>query len=198
MHTHLFRAALAAVWQLAVPAATMARAQSFQADRASDAGYQVSTIYDRLTDSTRVAVALKESSRRFGLDSRVWLGVSFTHAGRRLTVPPEAVVLTLESFTSARGGLAFAHPQKLRVQSGRIVKLEVPAGEYEKLGFGLLDSGRHEMLSFRFPTEQFVAMAAEPELELKAGNARMRLRERGMGMLRDVVRRLTPSNDGVR
>jgi hypothetical protein len=182
----------AAVLQLAVPAAVPVRAQSFQADRASDAAYEVSTIYDRVTDSTRVSVALKGSSRPFGLGSRVWLDVSFTHSGPRLTVPPEAVVLTLESFTPARGGWAFAHPERLRVESGESVKLELPATEYEKLPVGLFDAGRREMLSFRIPTGQFVAMAAEPELELKAGDARMRLRGRAMDMLRDVARRIKP------
>jgi hypothetical protein len=180
----------AAVLQLAVPAAAPARAQSFRGDRASNAGYEVNTIYDRLTDSTRVSVALKASSRPFGLRSRVWVDVSFTHPGTRLTVPPEAIVLTLRSFTPSRGGWAFAHPQQLRVLSGKSVKLELPAAEYEKLRVGLFDAGRREMLSFRVPTEQFVAMTAEPELELKAGKARIRLRGRSMDMLRDVTRRL--------
>ncbi|MGH7483428.1 MAG: hypothetical protein ACRELV_14845, partial [Longimicrobiales bacterium] len=139
LHVHIASSAgaAAAVLQLAVPAATIARAQSFRAGQASDQAYEVTTIHDRLTDSTRVTVALKGSSRRFGLGSRVWLDVSFTYAGRQLTVPPEAVVLTLASFTPARGGWAFAHPQKLRVQSGHTVRLEVPAAEYEKLRVGL-------------------------------------------------------------
>jgi hypothetical protein len=188
----------AAVLQLAVPAAAPARAQSFQGDRPSDAAYEVSTIHDRLTDSTRVSVALKGSSRPFGLGSRIWVDVSFTHSGPRLTVPPEAVVLTLESFTPARGGWAFAHPERLRVKSGESVRLELPAAEYEKLPVGLFDVGRREMLSFRIPTGQFVAMAAEPELELKAGNASMRLRGRAMEMLREVARRLRPASAGAR
>jgi hypothetical protein len=75
----------------------------------------------------------------------------------------------------------------LRVKSGESVKLELPAAEYEKLRVGLFDPGRREMLSFRIPTGLFVAMAAEPELELKAGDASMRLRGRAMEMLRDVA-----------
>jgi hypothetical protein len=185
------------VLQLAVPTA-MARAQNFRADRGSDAPYEISTIYDRLTDSTRVSVALKGSSRPFGLGSRIWLDVSFTHPGPRLTVSPEAVVLTLRSFTPARGGWAFAHPERLRVVSGESVKLELPAAQYEKLRVGLFDAGRREMLSFRIPTKELVAMAAEPELELKAGNARMRLRGRALDMLRDVTRRLKPAGPEAR
>ncbi len=183
----------AVVLQLAVPTA-MAPAQSFQAGRASRAAHEVSTTYDRLTDSTRVSVALNGSSRPFGLRSRIWLDVSFTHPGPRLTVLPEAVVVTLRSFTPARGGWAFAHPERLRVVSGESVKLELPAAAYEKLRVGLFDAGRREMLSFRIPTGQFVAMATEPELELKAGNARMRLRGRAMEMLRAVSRRLKPAS----
>ena len=196
MYTHRFRAALATA-AILVPlraATAPARAQSFQAGRASAAAYQVSTLYDRLTDSTRVSVALNGSSRPFGLGSRVWLDVSFTHSGPRLMVPPEAVVLTLESFTPARGGWAFARPQRLRLVSGKSVKLEVPAAQYEKLPVGLFDAGRREMLSFRIATGELIAMAAEPELELKAGNARMRLRARAMEMLRDVTGRLKPAN----
>lgn len=200
LHFRIASAAGAAVAlvQLAVPAATTARAQSFRTDGASGAAQEASMIYDRLTDSTRVTVALKRSSRPFGLGSRVWLDASFTYAGTRLTVPPETVVLTLASFTPARGGWAFAHPQRLRIVSGESLELEIPAAGYDKLRVGLFDAGRREMLSFRIPTEQFVAMAAQSELELKAGKAKMRLREREMGMLRDVVRRLTPVSAGVR
>jgi hypothetical protein len=147
LHFHIASAVgtAVAVVQLAVPAATAARAQSFQADRASG-----------------------------------------------------AVVLTLASFTSARGGWAFAHPQRLRIVSGESPELELPAAGYEKLRVGLFDAGRREMLSFRIPAEQFVAMAAQSELELKAGKAKMRLGKREMGMLRDVVRRLSPASDRVR
>jgi len=187
-----------AAFQLAMPSATMARAQSFRADRTSDGAYEVSTIHDRLSDSTRASFALKGSSRPFGLGSRIWLAVSFTHPGPRLTDSPEAVVLTLASFTPASGGWAFARPQRLRIQSGGTLKLELAAAEYQKLRVGLFDAGRREMLSFRIPTEQFVAMAAEPELELKAGRAKMRLGQREMGMLREVVRRVTPARGGMR
>jgi hypothetical protein len=120
----------------------------------------------------------------------VALDVSFTYAGSRLTVPPEAVTLTLESFTPSRGGWAFSHPQALRISSGKTLKLEVPAADYEKLRVGLFDAGRREVLSFRIPTGEFVGMTTEAELELKAGKARIRLRDRGMGMLREVARRL--------
>lgn len=191
-------AGTAAVLQLATSVAAPARAQSLQGEHASNAAYEASTIYDRLTDSTRVSIALNASSRPFGLGSRIRLGASFTRSGTRLIIPPPSVVLTLESFTPARGGWAFAHPQRLRVVSGQTVKLEVSAAEYEKLPVGLFDAGRREMLSFRIPTGEFVAMAAEPELELKAGNARMRLRGRAMDMLREVARRLKPASEQAR
>lgn len=198
LHLHFSSSmwAAAAALHLMSPAAALASAQSLLADRRSV--YNVTTIYDRLTDSTRVTVGLKGSSRPFGLGSRVWLHLSFTHRGVRLTAPPEAVVLTLESFTPARGGWAFAHPQKLRVRSGKNDKLEVPAAQYAKLRVGLFDAGRREELSFRIPTEQFTALAAEPEIEFKAGNASIRFRDRRMEMLWEVVRRMTPSGPEVR
>lgn len=188
--------AAAVAFHLMWPAAAVASAQRFQDQQSSV--YEVATIYDRLTDSTRVTVMLKGSSRPFGLGSRVWLDLSFMHRGVRLTVPPEAVVLTLRSFTPARGGWAFAHSRKLRVRSGKRDKLEIPAGEYAKLRVGLFDRGRREELSFRIPAEQFIALAAEPEIQLTAGNASIRFRDRRMKMLQEVVRRMTPSGTEVR
>jgi hypothetical protein len=177
----------------AAPALSSRQSQSVQADAAAkDSVYETTTNYDRLTDSTRVTVVLKGSSRPFGLGSRVSLDLSFTYPGVHLTAPPEAVVLTLESFTPARGGWAFAHPQQLRVRSGKTVKLEVPAAHYAQLRVGLFDAGRREELSFRIPTEQFTPLAGEPEVEFKAGNASIRFRDARMEMLREVVRRMTP------
>ncbi len=131
-------------------------------------------------------------SRPFGLGSRVWLDLSFTHQGVRLTAPLEAVVLTFDSFTPARGGRAFARPQLLRVHSGRSVKLEVPAARYAKRRVRLLDKRRREELSFRIPTRQFTTLAAKPEIEFRVRNASIRFHDRRMEMLREVVRRLTP------
>jgi hypothetical protein len=102
------------------------------------------------------------------------------------------VILTLECITPARGGWAFAHPPMLRVRSGKTIKLEVPAAHYDRLRVGLFDAGRREELSFRIPTEQFTGLAAEPEVEFKAGNASIRLRDERMEMLREFVRRMTP------
>lgn len=200
MRTPLLRiaAAAVAVLQFVVPAATAAWAQSFRADRAVTPAYEVTTIYDRITDSTRVAVALKGSSRPFGPRSRVWLDVSFTYPGRRLMALPETVVLTLESFTTARGGWAFAKPRDLRVRSGKGLELEIPASQYAKRKVHPYDSGRREMLSFRIPAEQFATMAAEPELEFKAAKASIRFRDRRMEMLREIVRRMTSSGTEVR
>ena len=192
LHLHLTRSTLlaAVLLPLVNPEATVVAAQSLQTN--SKPVYQVSTVYDRLTDSTRVTVLMKRGSRPFGLGSRVWLDLSFTHRGARLTVPPEAVVLTLESFTPARGGWAFARPRKLRVRSEGNVKLEVPAARYAKLPVGLFAPGRREELSFRIPAVQFTALAAEPEIEFQAGNARIHFLSQGMEMLREVVRQLTP------
>jgi hypothetical protein len=97
----------------------------------------------------------------------------------------------------AEAELAAPAAMQLRILPGKTLKLELPAAS-ETRPVGLFDSERREMLSFRVPTEQFVAIAAEPELELKAGNARTRLRTQGMSMRRDVARRLTPASAGVR
>ena len=108
---------LAAFGELAPPVMPSVVAQDFRAHLGGRASYQVTTLYDRVTDSTRVMVSLPASTRPFGLGSRVWLDAHFTFPGRRLQAAPEFVVLTLESWTPSRGGWAFAHPAKLRVES---------------------------------------------------------------------------------
>ena len=185
-------AGAAAVLQLG-PAAMVPHAQSFQADRPSGAGYEANTNYGRLTDTTRTAVPLKGSSCPFGLGSQVWLEVSFTHPGRSLTTVPDTVLFILASFPPACGGWAFARPGLLRMRSSEGMELEFPAAEYERLRTGLFDAGRRELLSFEIPTRQFVVMSAEPELELKAGGAKLRLRQTQRDLLQEGARRLTPT-----
>lgn len=187
----LYAALLAAVMLLVLPGATSAKAQGNRVRWAKPEPDQVLTTYDRLTDSTRVTVVLNGSSRPTGLGSRAWLDASFSYSGTELTAPPEEIVLTLESFTPARGGWAFSRRQKLRVRSGKSLQLEVSNIEYLRRPVGLFDSGRREELSFRIPAEKFAALVTEPELEFKAGNARIRFRQENMEMLRAVVRRMT-------
>lgn len=187
----------AVMLQLAAFFISQAHAQG-RFTRPGEGFYAITRVYDRMTDSTRVSALWQESSRRFGLKSRAWLDVSFSFAGRRMTAPPAVVRLTLESFTPARGGWAFARPQKLRVRSGKIMKLDVPAAQYQKRQPALLDAGRREMLSFQISTDQFAAMVAEPDLELQAGNASFRFRAYEMDMLRDMVARMTTTGRGAR
>jgi hypothetical protein len=178
---------------LMVPGATGAEAQSNRGRLTQAESYQVLTTYDRLTDSTRVTIVLEKSSRPSGLGSRAWLDALFAYPGVHLTTPPDAVILTLESFTPARGGWVFSHRQKLRMRSGKNVELETPDIEYIKRRVHFFDSGRREALSFRIPAERFAAVLSEPELEFKAGNAKIRFRQENMKMLREVVRRMTLS-----
>lgn len=185
-----FAAGLIVALDLAPPAAPWLGAQQFRDRGRAPAASQMTSLYDRVTDSTRVT-ALLGASHPFGLESRVWLDASFVYAGREPAVPPEAIVLSLESFTPSKGGWAFAHPQKLRVESGRELLLEVPAAAYLKRPVGLFDTGRREVLSFRIPVEELAAIARRPELDLKAGNARLRLSERRIEVLRALLARMT-------
>ena len=189
----LLATGLAALGELTPPAAPSVLAQDFRADQRSGASYQVTTLYDRVTDSTRVMVSLPSGARPFGLGSRVWLDAHFTFQGRQLLAVPDFVVLTLESWTPSRGGWAFAHPTKLRVESGNGLRLEISAAEYVKRPVRLFDSGRREALSFWIPIEEFTAMSEAPGLSLRAGNARIRFDARRMAAMRDVVHRMTPS-----
>ncbi len=178
---------------LTLLAAGPAQSQTHFSERGRARGYQVSSLYDRETDSTRVTFTVLGSSRPFGLKSRAWMDLSFTYPGRRLTSPPQVVLLTLQSFTPSRGGWAFARPQELRIACADEEKLRLAPALYEKLPVHLFDPGRREVLSFRIPAREIVAMAGEELLSVKVGRAEVRFRERRMAMLRDLVAAMTPS-----
>jgi hypothetical protein len=184
----------AAAWLfLPLLAAVPAQSQTHFAQRDKSRGYQVTKIYDKETDSTRVTFTVLGSSRPFGLKSRAWIDLSFTYPGRRLTSPPQVVFLTLESFTPSRGGWAFARPQELRIACADAEKLRLAPVRYQKLTVHLFDSGRREVLSFRIPASQIVTLAGEELLNVEAGRAKLRFRERRMAMLRQLVAMMTPS-----
>lgn len=189
---HITASVGAAVLALQLAAPGLSATQDYRQDHSS-AEYQVTTTYDRVTDSTHVSAVLLPRSRAFGLGSWVSVDAAITFAGRQPTGEVGPVVLTFESFTPSRGGWAFARPQRLKVGSGKAVQLEIPPAEYVKHHVNVFDAGRRESLSFRIPGEQFTALAAEPELRLKAGKASVRLGDRRMAVLRELVQRLRPS-----
>ncbi|MBA3318524.1 MAG: hypothetical protein H0T50_10595 [Gemmatimonadales bacterium] len=152
--------------------------------------YCVQQFYDRVTDSSRAVATLSTRSRAFGLGARVSIDVSYSYPGRHLMEPPGWVTITLESFTPARGGWAFARPRTLEIRSPAALKLEVSPAEYRKHRAHLFDRGRRELLSFRIATGAFVELAAEPELSLRAGGAVVRVRGRRMELVRQVAQRL--------
>jgi hypothetical protein len=195
---HLARSlgAAASMLQLAVPVAGPAVAQGFGPRSRAASAYQLVVIHDRGTDSSRVTAAFTASSKPFGLGSRAWLDLSFTFAGVRLIAAPSFVVLTIESWTPARGGWAFAHPESLHVRSGDSIRLDVPAAGYVKRRVHLFDSGRREALWFDILSTDFARLAGAPELTFKAGNARFRVRQR-MEMLQEIIRRMTPLERGL-
>jgi len=182
---------VATMLQLISSPTTLVQGQSLGARHDARAAYRITTIHDRVTDSTRVSAVLRRSSGPFGLESRVWLDASFTYSGSEMTTPPAFVVLSLESFTPSRGGWAFARPKQLRIESGHHVLLESPASGYERRPVHLLDRGRREVLWFEIPVAEFVRLGAESELVLKAGSASIRIREPAMEMVRDLSRRMT-------
>lgn len=181
-----------------VPAVPAVQAQDFRNRGRVDNAHALSRIYDRVTDSTRVAAALSSSSRPFGLGSTVWLLAAFTYPGRQLQGRPAFVVLSLESWTPARGGWAFAHPRELRVQTGKTRLATIPAAGYVKRPVHLFDGGRREELSFRIEPEEFAALARQPELVMKAGSATVRLDKRRMERLRALVKEMTVPDRGSR
>jgi len=200
--TTLMAAALAGslgvVGPLAPTAVSTVLAQDFRYRVRADNSYAPSRLYDRVTDSTRVAAALSSSSRPFGLGSTAWLMAAFTFSGKELQTPPAFVALSLESWTPARGGWAFAHPRKLRVETGKTRLATIPAAGYVKRPVHLFDRWRREELSFRITPEEFAALAREPELVMKAGSATVRLDKRRMERLRALVKEMTVPDRGSR
>ena len=180
-------AGMGAIGELAPVAVPTVLAQDFRDQVRADRSYILSRVYDRATDSTRIAVSLSSGSRPFRLGSTAWLIASFSFPGRWLVTPPAFTELSLESWTPPRGGWAFSHPHELRVESGKARLATIPAAEYVKRRVHLLDRGRREELSFHIGVEQLAALAEQPELVLKAGRATIRLDALGMAKLRTFV-----------
>jgi hypothetical protein len=194
-HVAGFIGAAASIVQLTLPVTRLTAVQGFGPRSRIANEYQVAVIHDRLTDSSRLTAFFTGSSKAFGLDSRAWLGLSFSFPGVRVSAPPAFLTLTIEAWTPARGGWAFAHPESLRVRSGDSLRLEFPSAGYLKRQVHVLDTGRREELWFDVPSRDFTRLAGAPELVFTAGRARFRVRER-MEMLREVLRRMTPSARG--
>jgi hypothetical protein len=167
-------------------------AQRYREDQRSAERYRVLELYDRVADSSRVVATIAATSRRFGLGSRVAVDVSYTYPGRHLTISPEWIIITMESFTPARGGWAFARPRPLEIRSGGALKLQVPPAEYRKQPVRPFDAGRREMLSFRVSPAEFLTLVSETELSLEVGGASIRLKGRPMEILRALADRLKP------
>jgi hypothetical protein len=195
-HLALSIGATASILQLATPLLSPAGAQGFPTRFRAAIDDRVVALHDRLTDTTRVSALLPARSKPFGMDSRAWAGLSFSVRGTRLTNPPSFVVLTIESWTPARGGWAFPHPEPLLIRSGDSLRLEVPPAGYEKRRVHLFDTGRREMLWFNLAPSDMRCLARAPALLLKSGRAQFELRERGMEIVREVVRRMTPAGRG--
>jgi hypothetical protein len=184
-------AALTVVHLLGPPVLPL-EAQRHREDQRSAERHRLLQLYDRVTDSSRVVATIATTSRRFGLGSRVAVDVSYTYPGRDLTVSPEWVIITMESFTPARGGWAFARPRALKVRSDGALKLQVPPAEYRKQPVRLFDAGRRELLSFRISPAEFLALVSETELSLEVGGASIRLKRGRMEILRGLAGRLKP------
>jgi hypothetical protein len=197
MFRHFARSigAAASMLQLAIPFTNLAAVQGFHRQPTAANTYQITSVHDRLTDSSDVAATLTRRSRPFGLGSVAWLDLSFSHAGLRLTTPPPSVRLTIESWAPGRGGWAFAHPRSLHIESGDSIRLDLLPAGYAKRRVHLLDAGRREALWYDVPARELIRLAGAPELVFRAGNARLRVLE-GMEMFREVARRITPSVGG--
>jgi len=191
-------AAALAVLHLMGPPVLPLEAQRHREDQRSTEHHPLLELYDRVTDSSRVIATIATTSRRFGLGSQVAVDVSYAYQSRDLTVSPDWVIITMESFTPARGGWAFARPRPLKVRSGGALRLQVPPADYRKQPVRLFDAGRREVLSFRVSPAEFLTLVSETELSLEVGGASIRLRGRRMETLRALAQRLKPVTESGR
>jgi hypothetical protein len=167
-----------------------ASAQDFRDHWQHEYLYQVIPLYDRVTDSTRISAMLLTSVGWFGSGTKVWLTASFAFPGRELVAQPDSLDVALYSFTREGGRWAFARARELRVEVGNSVRLKVPANGYVRVGKGLLDRGRRELLSFRIPAREFIDLGEELEVVFQAGSARFELSSHAMEMIRDLIHRM--------
>jgi hypothetical protein len=194
MSVHLaIRLGLVTFGVLLTPAARTALGQDFSHGRRSESPYQPVTLYDRVVDSTRVSLLLGHTRKPFGLGSTVWAHATFTFQGRRAPSRPTSAVVILDSWTPARGGWAFAHPQSLQVRDGQGRLATIPASQYVKRKVHLFDTGRREVLSFRVAADTLATFSQQPALTLRAGRAVVPLTARGMEALRVLVGEMTSS-----
>ena len=197
-HLIMWPTAALTVVRLMGPPVPSLEAQRHREDQRSTEHHPLLELYDRVTDSSRVIATIATTSRRFGLGSQVAVDVSYAYQSRDLTVSPDWVIITMESFTPARGGWAFARPRPLKVRSGGALRLQVPPADYRKQPVRLFDAGRREVLSFRVSPAEFLTLVSETELSLEVGGASIRLRGRRMETLRALAQRLKPVTESGR
>lgn len=160
--------------------------------RQAPPAYRIASFYDRFTDTTRVTFSLKAGSRPFGLGSRAWLDVAFAYRGRQPQELPELVRITIESSTPApKGSWAFGGPKRLHIRSDGPFHLELVAAGYNRRVVRSAQPQFQDALSYLMTPGQVRSAAAQPVLQVKVGNARFRLDDDGMEMLREASRRMT-------
>ena len=155
--------------------------------------YQLSSIYDRVTDRTRVTVVPRQKYRPSYNQPNVSFSVSVTYSGREPTPAPDSVVFEVAVFSPARGGWPLAHPERLKVTLNDTIHLEFPSADYRRMSVHLNDRGRNETLDFRIPTTDFLSLAASSRARLKIGRFTIKLDQPGLDGLRALVPWLMPA-----
>lgn len=177
---------------LTVPVTPNAAAQDFRDHWQHHSLYQIVSLYDRVVDSTRVSAMLLTSVTWSGSGAKVWLTASFTFPGRMLVTRPDSVELAFDSFSREGARLAFSHARELRVEVGSSLRFKATANSYTRLGEGLTDRGRRELLSFRIPAGEFIRLGDEVEVAFRSGPAQFYLTGHAIEMIRDLNGRMHP------
>ena len=179
-----------------LPSAAIQRSRPVLPDASADHSindYQLSAVYDRVANRTRVTVVPAQHYQPAFDKPTMSFAVSISYLGRPSAAAPDSVELDFITFTPPRAGWPLAHPHSLRIILDDSVRSEFPAAEYQRMSVGLFDRGRSEMSSYRIPSPAFLQLAGSSRVTLKVGRFTIKLDQQGFEGLRVLAARLSPT-----
>ncbi len=153
--------------------------------------YQMSAIYDRVTNRTRLTIIPAQKYQAAMDRASVSIAVSVTYPGRGLTTVPDSVEFLFTAWAPARMGWALGHAGTLKLMLEDSLPVQIPSTSYQRLPVSFTASGRTEMVVFRVATPQVTALAASSKGKLKVGRFTIKLDAHGLEGLQTFARRLT-------
>ena len=157
--------------------------------------YQLSSIYDRVADRTRVTVVPSQHYQLTFGKPTMSFAASIGYPGHGAVTSQDSVELEFITFTPARSGWGLAHAQPLRITLDDSVHMALPAAGYQRMSVRLLDRGRREIVRFWMPTAEFRRLAASARAKLKVGRFTIKLKQQDLEGLLALNSRLVPAGE---